>query len=338
MADPVQWGNQKQTPGLVYGILAGLGLDSKCKRTGAALMSARFQKHYTQPVSQVTRADCQELLQMALAEDAPAGDPAAEALFDPTVISRARLVSREKGVAAGLAVLPFLFELWHTQSGRGVQYQMHCKDGAEFGPGSVLAELQAATVDLLRLERIILNMLQYLSGIASVTATTVALAGDQIAILDTRKTLPGYRRLAKYAVFCGGGSNHRISLSDMAMIKDNHVAAAGGIQAAVTKLRARYPDIPLNVEVDTLDQLAELLELPEQTDVVLLDNMGRAQIDQALQMIQQSGRAIFVELSGGWTPERLTELHGLGNLGISMGFLTHTTRFLDISMELQSDD
>lgn len=197
----------------------------------------------------------------------------------------------------------------------------------------MLARIRGPVVDLLRLERIILNFLQYLSGISTVVRAAVDRAGAEIAVLDTRKTLPGYRRLAKYAVYCGGGTNHRINLSDMAMIKDNHIAAAGGIRPAVESIRAARPEIPLEVEVDTLEQLREALEL--EPGFVLLDNMRGELLEQAVALVRErpADRRPFIEISGGVRPEDLPGLRHLGPLGVSMGFLTHTTAFLDLSLE-----
>ncbi|MEQ9362730.1 MAG: carboxylating nicotinate-nucleotide diphosphorylase [Leptospirales bacterium] len=300
--------------------------------------------HYTSPVRNIIRADCESLLRLALQEDAPPGwpvaDPTTEAIFAATERATARLIPREAGVLCGVPVIRILNEIYAETVGGEEPAPLRIEalkaDGDAFAPGDVLLRIEGPLRALLRLERPILNILQYLSGIATTTAETVALAGPEIAVLDTRKTLPGYRRLAKYAVYCGGGTNHRIHLSDMAMIKDNHVAAAGGVTAAVQAVRDQNPDLPLNVEVDTLEQLAETL--PLEPDVVLLDNMRREQIAGALERIRlyanSGGRAPFIELSGGWKPEELSQLRGLGRLGVSMGFLTHTTRFLDLSLDI----
>ncbi|MCR9141271.1 MAG: carboxylating nicotinate-nucleotide diphosphorylase [bacterium] len=301
--------------------------------------------HYTSPVGNIIRADCEDLLRAALIEDAPPGwptaDPTTEAIFAAEERARARLIPRESGVLCGVPVIRILNEIFgemQSDAQQALQIETRKADGDAFAPGEVLLELEGPLRALLRLERPILNFLQYLSGIATTTAETVRLAGPEVAVLDTRKTLPGYRRLAKYAVYCGGGTNHRIHLSDMAMIKDNHVAAAGGVTAAVNAVRRHNPDLPLNVEVDTLEQLAEVL--PLEPDVILLDNMRRERIEQALAQVKAyqegGGRAPFIELSGGWKPDELGQLKGLGRLGVSMGFLTHTTRFLDLSLDIAS--
>lgn len=311
-------------------------------KTSELIEKGADRTHYTSPVRNIIREDCETLLQLALAEDAPPGwpsaDPTTEAIFAADERARARLIPRESGVLCGIPVIGVLNDIFaeSQDSAKALKITPRKSDGDAFAPGETLLELEGPLRTLLRLERPILNILQYLSGIATTVAQTVTLAGPDVAVLDTRKTVPGYRRLAKYAVYCGGGTNHRIHLSDMAMIKDNHIAAAGGIVAAVEAVRRHSPDLPLNVEVDTLEQLAEVL--PCQPEVVLLDNMRREQIEQALARIQaheaQGGRAPFVEVSGGWKPEELEQLRGLGRLGVSMGFLTHTTRFLDLSLDI----
>lgn len=301
--------------------------------------------HYTTPVRNIIRGDCEFLIREALAEDTPAGwqldDPTTQAIFQADERARARLIPRENGVLCGGPVVLILNDVFGEIHGTDTALEISIKvaDGDRFAPGDVLMELAGPLRTLLRLERPALNFLQYLSGIATTTAGVVAAAGQNLAILDTRKTLPGYRRLAKYAVYCGGGTNHRIHLNDMVMIKDNHIAAAGGVRPAVAAIRERCPELPLNVEVDTLEQLDEVLPLAP--DVVLLDNMRSEAIASALQRVEahaaSGGRRPFIELSGGWKPQELHQLHELsarGGLGVSMGFLTHTTRFLDLSLEI----
>ena len=312
-----------------------MGVTADCRRKKCPRLMQDPRRHYTEPVTKIAREDCEELIVLALSEDAPDGDPTSEAIFDQKTTGRARLVSREAGVLCGIELLPHLFSIYAENfGGHEIELSRPMRDGQAFRAGDELCRLEGRLRDILRLERILLNFLQYLSGIASVTADAVERAGGGISILDTRKTLPGYRRLAKYAVYCGGGTNHRIHLSDMAMIKDNHVAAAGGIQGAVERVHQRFPNLPLNVEVDTLDQLDEVLALSVPVDVILLDNMGLSGIETALERIAASGKSPIVELSGGWTPDRFSELEGLHGLGISMGYLTHTTRFLDLSLEI----
>lgn len=290
--------------------------------------------HYTQPVSKLTRADCEALIRLALAEDAPAGDVTSESIFPATRLGRALLSSREAGVLCGLPVVETLLEL-DGQSNPAVTLRSELNDGAVLTPGIRIATLEGPLATLLRLERVILNFLQYLSGISTTVADAVRRAGPRIFVLDTRKTLPGYRRLAKYAVYCGGGVNHRISLSEMAMLKDNHVAAAGGIAKAAALIQVQHPTIPLEIEIDRPDQLDEALGCRPR--VLLLDNMRGhvlAEVLQTIAKIPDSSRP-FVELSGGWTPDDLAALDLPLQVGVSMGYLTHTTRFLDLSLDVE---
>ncbi len=290
--------------------------------------------HYTTPVSTITRSDCDSLIRLALDEDCPEGDPTSESIFSAETETRARVVANEKGVLCGGKVVEHLTAHFLASTGIFLRTRLLLEDGDRFEKGDVLLEIEGSIRGILRLERIILNFLQYLSGISTSVAEAVAQADDSIQILDTRKTLPGYRKLAKYAVYCGGGTNHRINLSEMALIKDNHVAAAGGVAQAVERVRSSHPTLPLELEVDTLEQLAEALPLKPQ--MVLLDNMGRQEIARALEMVESLPlqERPEIEVSGGWKPERLHELRGLGELRVSMGSLTTHTRFLDLSMEI----
>ncbi len=294
----------------------------------------RVRHHYTTPVSALTHSDCETLARLALEEDAPSGDPTSESIFSGKETGRGAIVSREAGVLCGFPVVLTLASVFADQTGSKISVERRISDGEAFGPGDEILIVEGLLRDLLRLERPILNFLQYLSGIATITAAAVARAPAGIEILDTRKTLPGYRRLAKYAVYCGGGTNHRIHLSEMAMIKDNHILAAGGIPNAAGALRQKFPALPLEIEVDRLDQLEEALSVRPR--VILLDNMDHSRIEEAVKVIRrlpESDRP-WIEVSGGWKPDQLHELAGLGPLGVSMGFLTHTTRFLDLSMEM----
>lgn len=288
--------------------------------------------HYTRPADRLSPEDIDPIVALALAEDAPEGDATSDSIFDQNDQSLARIVAREEGVLCGG---PVLARICAQPADAGLQLRQLCGEGQRFVAGDVLFELEGPTRVLLRLERVLLNFLQCLSGIASLTARAAALAPEGVYLLDTRKTLPGYRRLAKYAVFCGGGVNHRLNLSEMAMIKDNHIAAAGSIRAAVEKVRSARPGIPLEVEVDRLEQLEEALPLAP--DFILLDNMNAAQIAAAVARVQaHAGPHPRLEVSGGWKPEQLPQLRGLGPLGVSMGHLTHSARFLDLSLEIVS--
>jgi nicotinate-nucleotide pyrophosphorylase (carboxylating) len=295
------------------------------------------RRHYTSPVRELHRADVETLIRLAIAEDAPEGDVTSESIFDKKEVALARIVAREEGVYCGMAISGFLLEIFREVTGYDLMIVQTLHDGDRFHAGDTLLSMNGSLPGILRVERPLLNFVQYLSGIATTTAAAVAKAGPDIAILDTRKTLPGYRRMAKYAVYCGGGTNHRIHLSDMAMIKDNHIEAAGSITLAVQRVRARHPAVPLEIEIDRLDQLEEALSCRPR--VLLLDNMDSSQIRYAMEKIQSlpAVERPFIELSGGWRPERFSELAGYGwqGIGVSMGYLTHTTRFLDLSLEIR---
>jgi nicotinate-nucleotide pyrophosphorylase (carboxylating) len=204
-------------------------------------------------------------------------------------------------------------------------------DGTRVRAGDVVLRVSGPVKGLLIAERTALNFACHLSGVATATAAWVdALAGTRARVLDTRKTLPGYRALQKYAVRCGGGVNHRFSLSDMALVKDNHVVAAGGVLPAFEAVRNRYPDIPVEVEVTDLDQLRELLDAG--CERILLDNMTAAQMAEAVQVT--AGRATL-EASGGLTIERAREVAETGVDFISVGALTHSVKVFDIGMDLR---
>lgn len=297
-------------------------------------MNKDQRPHYTQPVKSPDSDDYQYLIEAALNEDAPEGDVTSESIFDRGQTGSARIVSRETGILCGRPVVEAYCKRFRETTGHAVEISFVLNDGDAFQKGDTIAGFSGPVAGLLRAERPVLNFLQYLSGISSTVSAAAGLAPDGIYILDTRKTLPGYRKLAKYAVYTGGGTNHRISLSDMAMVKDNHIAAAGNIEKAVSKIRAKHPDVPVEVEVDSVSQIAEALSV--QPDVILLDNMNEEQIREAAELIRsRSGDRVFIEVSGGFTPERLKELAGIGKAGVSMGYLTHTTRFLDLSLEFE---
>lgn len=300
-------------------------------------------KHYTNPVTKIERKDVETLIQLAIEEDAPDGDVTSETIFSKDEKAKAILVAKTDGIFCGRQISEILIEIFNEYAGYSLKIIQSINDGTLFNAKDILMELEGELPGLLRIERILLNFVQYLSGISTLTYQTVLKAkkeaNSEIYILDTRKTIPGYRKLAKYAVFCGGGSNHRIHLSEMAMIKDNHIAAARSITQAVNKIREKYPNIPIEIEIDHFSQLEEaLLNKPQ---VILLDNMNVNEIKQAIEIIHQicqknSLPVPFIEISGGWKPNDLHLLKDIKNIGISMGFLTHSARFLDISMEIKN--
>jgi nicotinate-nucleotide pyrophosphorylase (carboxylating) len=236
--------------------------------------------------------------------------------------------ARQEGVIAGLGVAALVF---HYVLGDQVKVTERIPDGTPVAPGDVVMTVAGPTRGLLTAERTALNYATHLSGIATATAQWVAaLAGTSAQVLDTRKTLPTYRALQKYAVRCGGGHNHRSSLADMALVKDNHVVAAGGVVPAYRAVRAAYPDLPVEVEVDSLDQLRELLDAG--CDRILLDNMSIEQLREAVQLT--AGRAVL-EASGGLTLERARAVAQTGVDWISVGALTHSVHVFDLGLDLR---
>jgi nicotinate-nucleotide pyrophosphorylase (carboxylating) len=270
-----------------------------------------------------------QLIRMALEEDlSDRGDVTSLATIPPAVKSVARIIAKAPGVIAGLPVVQAVFR--HVDP--SVFIQTHVQDGAHVVPKMVIAELMGDARSLLTGERTALNFLQRLSGIATLTAQYVAAAsGTQTVILDTRKTTPGWRALEKYAVRMGGGSNHRIGLYDMVMIKDNHIDAAGGIAAAVRAVRAdeRATGLAIEVEVRTLAELREALEL--RVDRIMLDNMDEATMREAVQI---AAGQTPLEASGNMTLERIRPVAETGVDFISVGALTHSARALDLSMKI----
>jgi len=264
----------------------------------------------------------------AVAEDLPGEDVTSAATLDPSQQAWADLVARGDGVVAGLAVAEVVFR--HVV-GPQVEVKRQAADGDRVTRDDVLLSVHGPVPALLTAERTALNFLCHLSGVATATARWVdALAGTGARVRDTRKTTPGFRALEKYAVRCGGGVNHRATLSDMALVKDNHVLAAGGVVPAYDAVRARYPGLPVQVEVTTLDQLRELLDAgaPE----ILLDNMTTVQMAEAVQIA--GGRA-RLEASGGLTLARAREVAETGVDYIAVGALTHSAPVLDIAMDLR---
>ncbi len=264
----------------------------------------------------------------AVAEDLPGEDVTSAATLDPAQQAWADLVARGDGVVAGLAVAEAVFR--HVV-GPAVEVKRQATDGDRVTRDDVLLSVHGPVPALLTAERTALNFLCHLSGVATATARWVdALAGTNARVRDTRKTTPGFRALEKYAVRCGGGVNHRATLSDMALVKDNHVLAAGGVVPAYEAVRARYPALPVQVEVTTLDQLRELLSVgaPE----ILLDNMTTEQTAEAVRVT--AGRA-RLEASGGLTLARAREVAETGVDYIAVGALTHSAPVLDIAMDLR---
>jgi nicotinate-nucleotide pyrophosphorylase (carboxylating) len=263
----------------------------------------------------------------ALAEDLPGGDVTSIATIAADAQGVGVFAAREVGVVAGLGVAALVF---HEVMGDTVTVTDRVPDGTRVGPGDVVMRVAGPTRGLLTAERTALNYASHLSGVATATSHWVtALADTRARVLDTRKTLPTYRALQKYAVRCGGGVNHRFSLSDRAMVKDNHVVAAGGVVPAYEAVRAAYPDLRVEVEVGDLDELRELLAAG--CTEILLDNMDTA--DMAEAVLITAGRATL-EASGGLTIERAREVALTGVDFISVGALTHSVKVFDLGLDL----
>jgi nicotinate-nucleotide pyrophosphorylase (carboxylating) len=265
-----------------------------------------------------------------LQEDLPdeSVDVTSQSTIGPDARAEAVFAAREGGVVAGLGVAALVF---HLVMGDDVEITDRLPDGTVVAPGDVVMRVAGPTRGLLTAERTALNFASHLSGVATATSHWVAaLEGTRARVLDTRKTLPGYRALQKYAVRCGGGVNHRFGLADRAMVKDNHVIAAGGVVPAYEAVRAAYPDLRVEVEVTDLDQLRELLEAG--CAEILLDNMSSETMAEAVRITD--GRATL-EASGGLTLERAREVALTGVDFISVGALTHSVKVFDLGMDLQ---
>lgn len=245
--------------------------------------------------------------------------------------------ARADGCIAGLTIAAAVIEMVCGPHASTFEFLRH--DGDRVNAGDVLARVEAPTQLLLTAERTSLNLLCHLSGIATATARWVdAVAGTGAVIRDTRKTTPGLRALEKYAVRCGGGQNHRMSLSDAALVKDNHIVAAGGVAEAFAKVRELAATLPIEIEVDTIDQLR--VALAAGADVVLLDNMPPTVLREAVAVSQQhttaTGHDVLLEASGGLTIDTAKAVAETGVHFISVGGITHSSPILDIGLDLQT--
>jgi nicotinate-nucleotide pyrophosphorylase (carboxylating) len=274
-----------------------------------------------------------ETIRCAVREDIPdvrMDDPTSLSTISPDARGEAVFAARQPGVVAGLGVAAVTFFMM----GADATVTGRVPDGTRVERGDVVMRVTGLTQRMLVAERTALNLASHLSGIATATAQWVdALSGSPTRVLDTRKTLPGLRALQKYAVRCGGGVNHRFGLQDMAMVKDNHVIAAGGVLPALAAIRAGYPGLPVEVEVTTLDQLEELLALPEPPERVLLDNMDDATMTEA---VRRTAGRVPLEASGGITLERAGRIGATGVDFVSVGALTHSVVVLDLGMDLSA--
>lgn len=268
------------------------------------------------------------IIKTALLEDINYIDVSSDYLLSDSQINTGRFMAKAEGVLCGLEEALRVFALLDEK----IVFERFKKDGDFLKPGDIIATVTGPVKSLLKGERTALNIMQHMSGIASATRRCVEIVkGTPAMITDTRKTLPGLRALQKYAVVCGGGRNHRFNLSDAAMLKDNHIDAAGGITPAITKLRENLGHmVKIEVETRNLDEVDEALRA--KADVIMLDNMDCPTMKKAVEM--NGGRALL-EASGGITEENLREVAETGVDIISLGALTHSVTAFDISMKIE---
>ena len=269
-----------------------------------------------------------ELIKKAITEDINYIDVSSAYLFGDDDRTEAYFVSKADGVLCGIEVALRVFSLLDNT----LEYKLYKHDGNEIKTGDLIAEFSGKTLKLLEGERTALNLLQHMSGVASMTNAAVkAIAGTDSTIADTRKTLPGLRAIQKYAVTCGGGHNHRYNLSDAAMLKDNHIDAGGGITKTVKALRAKIGHtVKIEVETRTLDEVREAVAAG--ADIIMLDNMSLETMQEAVRIID--GKAL-TEASGNVTLENIKTVAEAGVNIISMGAITHSVKAFDISMRIK---
>lgn len=267
---------------------------------------------------------------VALAEDVGTGDLTSKYFIPEDKRSRARIFAKEPAVIAGTAAVQRVFLLLDP----AVQVRIAQPDGAEVAPGVTVVEIAGATRTILTGERVALNFLQRLSGVATLTRRFVEkVRGTAVEILDTRKTTPGLRQLEKAAVRAGGGRNHRMGLYDGVMVKDNHLLARPALERAIRELKVQHPTVLLEIEADSIEQVREFVTLPG-VDVILLDNMTPVELRQCV-ALRQSG--LKLEASGGVTLDTVRAIAETGVDYISIGQLTHSARAIDFSLELLND-
>ncbi len=269
-----------------------------------------------------------EIVMNALKEDMPLGDITTDNIVSEGDSSRAEFLAKQDAVIAGLDVAKYVFETLDS----GVCFKAFVKDGDKVSKGDIIAEVSGPTRALLKGERTALNFMQRLSAIATMTNRYVnKVQGLPVKVTDTRKTTPGLRLLEKYAVNAGGGTNHRFSLSDGVLIKDNHIVAAGGIKNAVERVRNSIPHtVKIEVEVESMEEVREALEC--KADIIMLDNMSNEQMAEAVKFIDK--RAL-VEASGNISEETIYNVALTGVDIISIGKLTHSANSVDISMNIE---
>ncbi len=274
----------------------------------------------------LVEASIHELVEKTLSEDLQSGDITTRNIFSGTQIGVAEIISREPMILCGLDIFKAVFRKLNLET---IFSSNEYNDGDEIAANAIIIKVECEVVNLLEGERSGLNILQWLSGIATLTGK-YAKKAHPVKVLDTRKTTPGLRVFEKYAVKCGGGHNHRFGLYDQVLIKDNHIAAAGGISNAVTQIRKSIANgNTIEVEVKSLDEVGEALK--SQVDIIMLDNMSLEMIRQAIAMIDGKTKT---EISGGVTYEKLDEISKTGADFVSVGALTHSAPNIDISMNI----
>ncbi len=279
--------------------------------------------------------DALTMIRLALAEDVRSGDVTTLWTIPETQIQTARLIAKEEGVLAALPIAELVFK----EMKASVEVRLLKRDGDLVQKGDLIGELVGPTRDLLTGERTVLNFIQQLSGAATVAHEfQKLLQSGNTKVLDTRKTVPGFRTLQKYAVRVGGGANHRMGLFDMVLIKDNHIAACGGVTEALSVVQKNNTEnLLVEIEIENETDLRKVLAQGI-ADVIMLDNMSNAEMASALQIVrshsEQIGKKILVEASGNMTLARAAEIADLGLDFISVGALTHSVKALDISMRI----
>lgn len=269
------------------------------------------------------------LIRMGLEEDFRDGpDVTATSTLGPDQTMTAHFTARQHGTVAGLQIIEWTMHELNPD----IEVTFTASDGDRVEPGTRLATVEGNAIDIVGAERTALNLLTYASGIATRTRQWAdAIAHTNAKVRDTRKTLPGYRALAKCAVLAGGGVNHRMSLSDAALIKDNHIAAAGGAAVAYRRVRDRFPAVPVETEVDTFEQLEEMLQL--KPDLIMVDNFSPEGVRGAVEKRDALSPETKLEASGGLTLENAREYAETGVDYIAVGELTHSVRVLDIGLD-----
>ena len=272
-----------------------------------------------------------KLLDLGIEEDINTGDITTESIIPESMNAVATMTAKQEGVISGLEIVKMVYDRFQSD----VVFTPYFKDGDEVKKGDVILKIEATYPTLLRGERLSLNIFQRMCGIATETAKYVKeLKNTHTELLDTRKTAPGLRVLDKLAVKHGGGTNHRMGLYDMAMIKDNHIKMAGGITKAVEQVRANItPEIKIEVETTNLDEVKEAIAAG--ADIIMLDNMDNATMTEAVEIINAANKGIKTEASGNMSIPRLKEVAATGVDFISVGALTHTVKAMDISMNIQ---